>query len=420
MNSVTKEQASPFSTGSGGATFETRVQAAFTVLLLTGRSAPCLPSHSIYKLGVQVRWDDISTDDLVVYAQQKQTKQEAKLLAQIKHDIAITFSNTIFADVIRSAWYDFRSDHFNVGTDRIALITGPLSSADTNHVRPILEWARHSTSATEFLKKVDTPKLSSNAKRNKLEAFRVQLKAANDGTDVTEEQLWSFLRAFHLIGYDLDTESGSTLALLHSLIANYAGESAHLVWARMSLRLCKMPIKMLERLRYRPYPKISSAIFAATDSSDWSADVARLKEHGSYILKGIRTTVGDVHVEQRDGLVQLLDMTELSSFVFVTGGRGAGKSSLIREFSSHIGEYAPLFCLRTEDLDKPHLDNVFSAIGLSGSLSDIEASFALMPKKYLVIESLEKVLELKHQAAFTDLLQLLKKTRRLDCRSYGS
>ena len=408
MDSVAKQQASPFSTGSGGATFETRVQAAFTVLMLTGRSAPCLPSYSIHKLGVQVRWDDISTDDLIVYAQQKQTKQEAKLLAQIKHDIAITSSNTIFADVIRSAWYDFRSDHFNVGTDRIALITGPLSSADTNHVRPILEWARHSASATEFLKKVDTPNLSSDAKRNKLEAFRVQLKAANGDTDVTEEQLWSFLKAFYLVGYDLDTESGGTLALLHSLIANCADESAHLVWARV-IEALQNAGQNAGTITSQTLPKDIVDIFAATDSSDWSADVARLKEHGSYILEGIRTTVGDVHVEQKDVLTQLLDMTEWSNFVFVTGKRGAGKSSLIRKFSSHIGEHAPLFCLRTEDLDKPHLDNVFSAIGLNGSLSDIEASFALIPKKYLVIESLEKVLELDHQAAFTDLLQLLKK-----------
>ncbi len=408
MDSVTKQQASPFSTGSGGATFETRVQAALTVLLLTGQSTPCLPSHSIYKLGVQVRWNGLSTDDLVVYTRQKQTKQEAKLLAQIKHDIAITSSNTIFADVIKSAWYDFCSDHFNVGTDRIALITGPLSSADTNHVRPILEWARHSASATELLKKVNTPKLSSDAKRDKLEAFRVQLKAANSGTDVTEEQLWSFLKAFHLIGYDLDAESGSTLALLHSLIANYIGESAHLIWSRI-IETMQNANQNAGTITLETLPEDVVSAFATADSSAWSADVARLKEHGSYILEGIRTTVGDVHVEQKDVLAQLLDMTELSNFVFVTGERGAGKSSLIRKFSSYISEYAPLFCIRTEDLDKPHLDNIFSAMGLSGSLSDIEAGFALMPKKYLIIESLEKVLELDHQGAFADLLQLVKK-----------
>jgi len=371
VNSVTKEQASPFSTGSGGATFETRVQAAFTVLLLTGQSAPCLPNYSIYKLGVQVRWDDFATDDLVVYTQQKQTKQEAKLLAQIKHDIAITSSSTVFADVIKSAWYDFCGDHFNVGTDHIMLITGPLSSADTNHVRPILEWARHSITATEFLKKVNTPKLSSDAKRSKLEAFRIQLKAANGGTDVNEEQLWSFLKAFYLIGYDLDTESGSTLALLHSLIANYAGETAHLIWSRI-IETLQNANQNAGTITLETLPKDVVDIFAAADSSDWSADVARLNEHGNYILEGIRTTVGDAHVEQKDLFAQLLDMTELSNFVFVTGERGAGKSSLIREFSSYIGEYAPLFCLRAEDLDKPHLDNVFSAIGLNGSLGDIE------------------------------------------------
>jgi hypothetical protein len=159
----------------------------------------------------------------------------------------------------------------------------------------------------------------------------------------------------------------------------------------------------LERL-----PADIRAAFSTVNSSSWSSDISKLKEHGNYILGGIRNTVGGIHIKQSDAFAQLLSLTETSSFLFVSGERGAGKSSLIREFSDYIGRRAPIFCLRTEDLDRTHLDNVFSAMGLRGSLRDLEAGFALMPKKYLVIESLEKLLELEKTTAFTDLLHLLK------------
>jgi hypothetical protein len=32
--------------------------------------------------------------------------------------------------------------------------------------------------------------------------FREQLKAANEGSDVTEEELYQFLKHFHLLNYD--------------------------------------------------------------------------------------------------------------------------------------------------------------------------------------------------------------------------
>ena len=105
----------------------------------------------------------------------------------------------------------------------------------------------------------------------------------------------------------------------------------------------------------------------------------------------------------------MLNLSETSSFVLITGERGAGKSSLVKEFSDYLGERIPIFCLRTEDLDKSHLDQVFSSIGLKGTLQEIEAGFSLIPKKFLIIESLEKLLELDNKSAFLDLLHLLDK-----------
>jgi len=408
MPEPAKQQSNPFSTGGGGVNFETRVQAAFTVLMLSGRLAPCIPLFPIIKIKLQGHYAGFNTDDFIVFSKQPETEKEARLLAQIKHDISITARDKTFAEVIQSTWNDFNDEGFNPNTDALALITGPLSATDVNDVRPILEWARHAENEEEFFTKINTANFSSDAKRKKLEAFKTHLKTANSETDVSDKQLWEFLKVFHLIGYDLDTESGSTLSLLHSLIAQYANEAAPSLWARI-VDAVQVANQNAGTITLETLPEDIRTAFSTVSLSSWSSDITKFKEHGNYILDGIRTTVGGVHIKQPDVFSELLSLTESSSFVFVSGERGSGKSSLIREFSDYISKSAPIFCLRTEDLEQSHLNNVFSAMGLRSSLSDIEAGFALMPKKYLIIESLEKLLELNKTTAFADLLQLLSK-----------
>ncbi|MEG4520299.1 MULTISPECIES: hypothetical protein [unclassified Microcoleus] len=403
-----KQQSSPFSTGGGGGNFETRVQAAFTVLMLSGRLAPCIPPFPIIKIKLQGRYAGFNTDDFIVFSKQPETEKEARLMAQIKHEITITEKDQTFAEVIKSTWKDFNDESFNPNTDALALITGPLSATDTNDVRPILEWARHAEHEEEFFIKINTAHFSSDAKRKKLAAFQTQLKRANGETDLSNKQLWEFLKVFYLIGYDLDTESGSTLSLLHSLIAQYTNESAPSLWTRI-VDAVQIFNQNAGTITLETLPEDIRTAFSTVSSSSWESDITKLKAHGNYILGGIRTTVGCVHVEQPDVFSELLSLTETSNFVFVCGERGSGKSSLIRGFSDYISKSAPIFCLRTEDLDQPHLDNVFSAMGLRSSLRDLEAGFALMPKKYLILESLEKLLELEKMTAFKDLLHLLSK-----------
>lgn len=408
MSEAAKQQSNPFSTGGGGVNFETRVQAVFTVLMLSGRIAPCLPPFPITKIKLQGRYAGFNTDDFVVFSKHPETGREAKLLAQIKHDISITPKDTTFAEVIQSTWDDFNDQSFDISTDALALITGLLSATDINNVRPILEWARSSEDEKEFFAKINTANFSSDAKRTKLEAFKTHLKTANGGNDVSDQQLWEFLKVFHLLGYDLDTESGVTLSLLNSLIAQYSNQSATFLWSRI-VDAVQTANQNAGTITLETLPENIRTAFSTVSSSSWLSDVRKLKEHGDYILGGIRNKIGGIHIKQSDAFTQLLTLTETASFVFVSGERGAGKSGLIQEFSNYLGDRAPIFCLRTEDLDKSHIDNVFSAMGLTGSISSLEAGFALMPKKYLILESFEKLLELERTNAFTDLLHLLKK-----------
>ncbi len=224
MSDTATQLSNPFSTGGGGTNFENQVQSAFVVLMLTGGAVPCLRPWPIKKIKLQGKYEGYNTDDFIAFVEEKASGQKAKLLAQIKHSVAIAEGDKTFSQVIQAAWNDFQNPEcFDPQTDVIALITGPLSAHDIENARIILERARHSENAAEFLKKISIAKFSSNEQREKLDAFRTQLKKANDGKDVSDEQLWNFLKRFHLLGYDLDIESGVTLSLLNSHISSATG-----------------------------------------------------------------------------------------------------------------------------------------------------------------------------------------------------
>lgn len=224
----------PFSSGGGGPNFETRVQAYFVTLMLSGSFAPCLPRCPIKKIKLQGKYVGYDTDDAIIFVESPDRKKERKLLCQVKHSVSITKANKTFGQIIASAWNDFNNPNvLTVGTDLIALITGPLSATDTNDVRTILEWSRDSESADDFLIKVNLTNFSSRQKKKKLITFRHHLKKANDGTDISDEMLWQFMKSFYLLGYDLDVKSGVTVSLIQSLIGQYSQENALNIWMQI-------------------------------------------------------------------------------------------------------------------------------------------------------------------------------------------
>jgi len=232
MSSKKKNLSNSFSTGAGGARFESQVQASFVALMLSNGFCPCTPTWPIQKIKLQGKYDGYDTDDLIVFIKSQTLNKEAKLLGQIKHNINITYKNKVFSEVMQAAWNDFNnSEIFREGVDQIVLITGPLSDVIIRDVRTILEWARDSENETDFLKKVNASNFSSNSKREKLNVIRTHLKKANEGNDLSDNLFWRFLKSFHLLGYDLDIKSGVTLSLLHSIIKQFNTNQANMIWS---------------------------------------------------------------------------------------------------------------------------------------------------------------------------------------------
>ena len=229
-----KKPSNAYSTGGGGFHFEAHVQAAFVTLMLTRGRALGLPPWPIVEIKLQGNIDGFETDDLIVIVENPVDKQQRKLLVQIKHSIAITSGSISFGEVIKDAWSDFKNPKlFAKNEDKIALITGTLSATDEHNVKWLLNQAMCTKDVNEFIRKVNQANFSPPKSSKKLQAIQHHLKAANDGNDVSEGELYEFLNHFLLISCDLGSEVGIVLSLLHSHISQFQQQYPKLVWSRV-------------------------------------------------------------------------------------------------------------------------------------------------------------------------------------------
>lgn len=402
-----KEQSNPFSTGGGGVNFESRVQASFLVALLAGTPIPCMPTNArVKEISFQNRYADIHTDDLLVVSED-QSRNKRNLYIQIKHAIEISSSEeSVFSEVILAAWKDFNSPNFNKSMDCIALVTGPLTKVDLASTIPILEWARHSASAAEFLKKAGTEGFTSIKKKERLASFRTQLDRAS-GSSLSDDDLWSFLRTFNLISYDLDQTASVTAALLGSLIHQHCDLQPSAVLAQIVTTAQEFN-QNAGTLTTDNIPADLRALFQTRVTQSLEADIDKLQERSRYIYEGISNTIGGYHIPRDNILEEIRNSYEDGGFIFVTGERGAGKSGAIKDYVQSRDPSTAAFYVRAEDFDKPHLNDVFASMGINSNLRQLASHFSLLKEKILIIESIEKVLELNNSAAFVDLLNFIR------------
>ena len=224
--------APPFPTGGGGHRFEIHVQASFVTLMLTGGYAPALPCWPIVEIKLQAKYLGFETDDLVVVVEDPATKQLCKLLCQVKHSISFTESDQNTGTVLGAAWMDFNNEKvFSRNVDKIALIVGHLNGTDHKALSFLTEHARANPHPHDFFSQVSTARYSPPKTEERFSIIREKLKLANDGKELSDQQVHSFLRHFHVLEYDMSAESGVVLSLLRSHISQFRTTNAEELWA---------------------------------------------------------------------------------------------------------------------------------------------------------------------------------------------
>lgn len=404
--------ASPFSTGAGGSNFEAKVQAAFLTALICGVPLPCLPPAQITGVRFQGRQAGFRTDDIIATAEGVGGRQH-KLLCQIKHQLAFTKSDDGFRDAIINAWHDFdAAGLIDRTSDAIALITGPISAKAINEVRPVLEWARHCSSGEEFVAKVQTAHFSSNGKRGFVTGTR-EIIETSIKRRLNDDEIWTFLKLLHLLSYDFDVaysqDEARTIRLVEMVKVPSHASTAGGLWAQLIdfVRGYNQNAGSIEKRNLADTlpTGLRDALLSSPRVYD-SPSVRRLAEHTELTLRLVSDEfVSGVSIRREALLERAIEALNASQVILLTSEAGGGKSALAKQMLDRLAPEGPRFVFRVEEFDHPHLHQALTAIGIADSISDLSVRFGLLPQRLLLVEGVERLLEMDHKQAFHQLLE---------------
>ncbi len=388
-------QATASQTGGAGHNFEQYVQASYLAALLMKLNVPSLPSgHVLTEIVLQSRTRGWVTDDFLVIAQFGNTS--VQLLAQVKR--TLTFSdNPEFVKVVTELWADFNKPAFHTETDRLLIIKPRLNDTEKNQIVSLLNFAKTQPVAADFLKLV----LSFKDKTQRLNIFRQALQKANNGTPVTDDQLWRFLRSLDLLGYDfleqVSVDETNVLNLIKMVKAPGCTETEHQIWNEM--------VKTVTLNN-----PVGGSFTAASDQCkkllqyfDLSCilpvyqDLQRLKEDSLSLLRPIRSAIGPAanswHLNRPALDEKIATAMQQVPLVIITGKPGVGKSASVKDYILSSASTVAAFTFRADQFNQPNLSNVLVAQGIRSTLTDIFAGISLFHQKIIYIDSLEKLLE---------------------------
>lgn len=401
------DKGSVFSKGGGGTTFEISVQAAFLTTLIIRGNAPSLEANEIIEIAFQTTNRGYETDDLLVIA--KSTIGQHRLLAQIKHNLTFTADNTIFKEVIKAFWKDYNDPQlFDPNRDKLVIIKNGLNKEDRNHIKSLFNWAKTHATENDFLLEVNRIK----AKKERLDIFKEVLKEANNNSDLADKEIWEFLRCLDVLDYDFLNQTSVDEAYFLNLIKlskhNNTSTTDKEIWDSILSYTSKLnkdggsvTIESIQKEEIY-------ANFDAQKLNPYFKSIDKLRLDGEVILKPLKNTIADFHIDKKDNKQALLSAINSSQFTIVTGKPGVGKSAEIKDVLKEQFSSASVFVFRADQFNEPHLANVFSSQGVNETIKDVFSCISLIPDKIIFLDSLEKLLEANPECAFRQFLYLLK------------
>ncbi|MEO8032825.1 MAG: AAA family ATPase [Acidobacteriota bacterium] len=418
--------ASPASSGGEGTFFEQHTNAYWLALLLVDAIPPISLDGTISKVSFQTEHLGWSTDDVLVTS--RSTSGDVRQLAcQVKKSLTIGAGNDEFSATIIDAWQDFSSGTvFRENIDALAIITQLGTNVVLRDFAGLLDCARASSTESDFQHRLTTPGFL-NAQVRAYATVIEEILKNNKGSAVNSERIWRFLRHLYVLSLDLNTPTSQTAAHLRTLLAHTATETARVAAAAATwnelLAVVSRAAPEAEEYDRAALPASILARHAPLSTADRRA-LDRLANHSRVILEAISTTIGeDLHLSRTRVTTQLLEQMERTRVLLVAGAAGSGKSAIVKEATELLAQDHFVFAFRAEDLAQPHFDTSLTAIGVALSAEELSGVLAGQPRKVLIIESVERLLEASSRDAFTDLLRFVQKDRTwrliLTCRDYS-
>lgn len=416
--------ASAQATGNAGGNYERHVGAACLATLLTGGMSLLLPDAKLSAVIFQTRRLGWETDDLLLVGITRSNHQR-RVALQVKSTFYWRKSDEDCIQTISNAWNDFQNrDLFNPQFDRIGVIVGQTNQKFSKGVRCLVDMARASRDAQDFMGRLGLPKYVASDARDALNILEEILRE-NRQANISDDSIWQFLCILDFAIFDFDTTSSFAETLVKSLLVgtcNGNSGSGLDTWNSL-LNIAGEAAPLSREIRWNDLPDELRNQHSHGSNIEHTG-LVNLEANTRIIRDGTDNKIGgSVSLSRAEIVGSVLEALSDNQSVVITGEAGSGKSVVARHVFDAIkgGSFAIAF--RSETLAEPHIATSFAGIG--GNLNDVLRLFSIHPRKVLWIESAERLLEkdASQRAAFGDLLRLFTQAPGwkllITCRDYS-
>lgn len=406
--------------------FEQQVAAYWLAQLLVRGIPPILTDTGVVEVHFQTEHLGFKTDDFLVVCA-RAGSANARLVGQVKRSFTISATDDECKKAIGDFWKDFnKADPFNPGHDHLILVTLRGTNTLLANFVGLLDCARGAANGEEFQRRLSLDGFISKKSVHQCNEL-CQIVSELEGTPVTAEDLWPFLRVLHVLSLDLHTSTRQTEAQIKTLLALKSTDPdpvarATAAWDAL-LALASEAGPAARSLKRADLPTALVQAYGEVGANEQRVLTA-LKNHTEFVLRKIRTTIGPAFHLRRAGIVQkVLAAIEAKQVVLITGPAGSGKSVIGKEAVSFLSRDFFAFGFRVEEFAVAHIDETLHNSQIPARATELQAILGAQGRKVLVIESVERLLEKPTRDAFSDLMTLAQGDDRLGivmtCRDYS-
>ncbi|WP_428306710.1 NACHT domain-containing protein [Lacipirellula sp.] len=419
------DTASPAATGQAGGVFEQHVDALFLSLLLVQGLPPIIKDSVVEEVRLQTAYAGWATDDVLVLVRNG-GGEICHLALQVKRTITVSASDTDCVETVSGFWKDFNdSARFNKERDRLAIVVQHGSKTLMQDFAPLLDCARACRDAADFQSRLEAKGYLSKKAHTNNEAIRKICDEAN-GSAITDQQLWAFLKVIHVLSYDLATATAQTESLVVTMLtATATGHDKKTASISSWNHLVKLAGESMGTAKSFRRDALPSELLTAhvTVSPTQHEALSTLASHGNTVLNGIKDSIGrTVTLERGEVQSKVASAIADSRVVIVSGPAGVGKSAVAKHVVEELLQDHFVFSFRAEEFATAHLDTTLRNAGVKIPADELQGILAAQSRKLVLVESVERLLEHATRDAFSDLLQILNDkgiNLVLTCRSYS-
>ncbi|MCT7963903.1 ATP-binding protein, partial [Laspinema sp. D1] len=404
---MAKKVASPISTGGAGSDYEKQVGAYYLAALLLQAVPRGQEAGVTREVRFQRLYQGEPLDDLIIVSELP--SGEAKLALQIKRDLTFGEKDEIFDEVIQSCWETFKSLSFHLGIDRFGIGIGLYSKNIDEYYQSVLTWARTSTDADDFLKRIDQPGLANQTQRSFIQLIRGKLDSYS-GSSVTDDEIWNFLRSMVILYFDFQRDGSrdytySIEIVSHLLNADKKAEAPQLFTELVNL--AAEANRTAGSFNADILTKRLQTKFSLLSPVDCRSDLEKLRQESDFALNDIRVDIGGLNLSRTALIVDALEKLSEASLIEIVGSSGVGKSALMKTLVEHQRGEGQVLVISGDRITGTGWSSYASTLQLRQPLNKLLVALSGSSRPTIFIDGIDRVVEGGKRAVVNDLLRTL-------------